>query len=173
MAGYILILLVLVGALFLVKMVGRANALAEDGNLEEVYVKKSFLLTDEEKNIYKNLQTIASRYNYVVFPKVKLTSVVYIPKGTSNWISLWNRISPRQVDFVICEVESLKPVVAVEISGGEEPDGAKIEKDEFVPRVLEKAGLSYLLMAPGDILNSDELTAILKPVIESDEAEKV
>jgi len=170
MAGYVLLLVVLAATVYLVKINSRANTIAQEGNTnEEVYVIRDSLLSDVERDAYIKLKNISARYQCTVFPRVGLPSLVEIPRGTGNWLSFWNRINSRYVDFAVCEADSLEPLAVIQLDDAAQKD-AKIEKDDFIEKVLGQVGLTVLCIDVSG-LGEDELTAKLEPLLNSKEKE--
>jgi len=166
MAGYILLLVVLAATVFLVKINNRANTIAQEGNTnEDVYEMRDSLLSDAERDAYIKLKAISARYKCTVFPKVGLPSLVEIPRGTGNWLTFWNRINSKYVDLAVCDADSLEPLAVIQLDDSAQKD-AKIEKDDFIEKVLDQVGLTVLSI---DIsgLGEDELAAKLEPLLNS------
>ncbi len=172
MAGYVLLAVVLAATVYLVKVINRANTAAQEGNVrEDVYVKRDSLIRDWEKDVYDKLKAVSARYNCTVFPRIGLSSLVEVPRGTENWITFWNRISSRYVDFAVCEADSLEPLAVIQVDDSAQ-NGGKIEKDNFVEKLLNQVGLALVCI---DVSGSgtEELSAKLEAVLNSKRNEEV
>src|SRR3990170_2056730 len=65
------------------------------------FKKMDFLLTEAERSFYEVLQRAVGE-ELIVFPKVRLADLVWLPKGTAGRQALLNRVLSKHVDFVIC-----------------------------------------------------------------------
>src|SRR3989337_567741 len=72
------------------------------------FKKMDFLLTEAERSFYEVLQRAVGE-ELIVFPKVRLADLVWLPKGTAGRQALLNRVLSKHVDFVICARSSLTP----------------------------------------------------------------
>lgn len=108
------------------------------------YRKKDYLLSVPEKKFYQILSMVADKNNYLLFAKVRLEDLLWIPKHTNNRVGLRNRIKSRHVDFVLCNKNDIRPLIIIELddSSHEWEDGKN--RDKFVNRVLCDAGLPIL-----------------------------
>jgi very-short-patch-repair endonuclease len=107
------------------------------------YRCKNYLLTQAERAFYDVLRpTVGTHFH--LFAMVRLADLIYIEKGTANRQSHFNRIQSKHIDFVLCDNESIKPVLAIELddSSHQRPDRQK--RDAFVDEVLLQAGLPLL-----------------------------
>jgi very-short-patch-repair endonuclease len=108
------------------------------------YKKKDYLLSVAEKEFYNILRIIVEKNNYLLFAKVRLEDLLWIPKHTDNRVGLRNRIKSRHVDFVICDKVDIRPLLVIELDdSSHEREDRKI-RDEFVNQVLRGAGLPIL-----------------------------
>src|SRR3989304_7891484 len=111
------------------------------------FKKMDFLLTEAERSFYEVLQRAVGE-ELIVFPKVRLADLVWLPKGTAGRQALLNRVLSKHVDFVICARSSLTPVVAVELDDASHSRESRRERDEVVKAVLDAAGLPILRLPP-------------------------
>ena len=107
------------------------------------YMKKDYLLTKAERAFYDVLLiALAGRYN--VFAKVRMLDPFYLPKGTKNRMGWNGRIIQKHVDFVICDPKNLGPVACIELDDASHETDERQERDTFVDKVFEAAGLKLL-----------------------------
>ena len=108
--GFLVILavvVVFVAALLpiILKLIGTGKPAAA-ANLP--YRKKDYLLTAAERSFYEVLCSVLDG-QLLVFAKVRLADLVYMPKGTANRQTHFNRIQSKHVDFVLCTRDKLSP----------------------------------------------------------------
>lgn len=118
------------------------------------YVSVNALLTVPERRCYRSL--IAAAPGLLVFPKVRMSDVVLVPRSVDGRQAHVNRIMSKHADFVLCETESTKPVLVVELAAGSnsEPDSSL-----FLQGVFHAAGLAHLRLGSQDADNLEELSA--------------
>lgn len=79
------------------------------------FTKVQSLCTDHEKQLYdvlsKNLDTYYHD-QFVICPKVRIVDMV---TQTDENKSIWNRVTSRHVDFLLCKKHDLQPVLAIEL----------------------------------------------------------
>jgi len=116
---------------------------AETGSGPLPYLKKDYLLTKAERAFYDVL-LIALERRYSVFAKVRMLDLFYLPKGTKNRMGWNGRIIQKHVDFVICDPKTLGPVACIELDDASHEAEERQERDAFVDKVFEAAGLKLL-----------------------------
>ena len=110
------------------------------------YRKKDYLLSIAEKDFYAVLKRIAEENNYLLFSKVRLEDLLWIPKSVSQKerFGLRNRIKSRHVDFLICDRDKISPLLAIELDDSSHGSNKGMERDGFVNQALEDAQLPLL-----------------------------
>jgi len=107
------------------------------------YRKKDYLLTAAERSFYEVLCSVLDG-QLLVFTKVRLADLVYMPKGTANRQAHFNRIQSKHVDFVLCTRDKLSPVLVIELDDASHEEEARRDRDTFVDAALTAAGLPIL-----------------------------
>jgi hypothetical protein len=139
----ILALVVIVAAVVLPLVLKQiaGNKPAAAANLP--YRKKDYLLTAAERSFYEALCSVLDG-QLLVFAKVRLADLVYMPKGTANRQTHFNRIQSKHVDFVLCTRDKLSPVLVIELDDASHEEESRRERDTFVDAALTAAGLPIL-----------------------------
>ena len=75
----------------------------------------------------------------LVFTKIRLADLVYMPKGTANRQTHFNRIQSKHVDFVLCPRDKLSPVLVIELDDASHEEEARRDRDTFVDAALTAA----------------------------------
>ncbi|MDD2586313.1 MAG: DUF2726 domain-containing protein [Syntrophomonadaceae bacterium] len=122
------------------------------------YKKREHLLTGRELALYQILSDVIDNNRYVIFPKVRLADLLVLPADTKDRHEYISRINERHVDFVICEREGVKPVLAVLREAG-----AKKKKisDKFTKQAAESAGLKTIVVNMSNIPSAEVLSQYL------------
>jgi hypothetical protein len=107
------------------------------------YKRRDYLLTAAERSFYEVLRDIAGDQLHV-FPKVRLLDLLYPPKGTENRQGHMNRVMAKHVDFVLCDLQNIKPLLVIELDDSSHEREDRQERDAFVDQALEAASLPIL-----------------------------
>jgi hypothetical protein len=78
------------------------------------YRRKDYLLTQAERSLFGVLSE-AIKGRYFIFAKVRLADLLWMPKDTVSRQSHFNRINTKHVDFVICDLASVRPLLCLEL----------------------------------------------------------
>lgn len=120
------------------------------------YQRKDYLLTRAERSFFGVLQTaIANRY--LLFAKVRLADLVFIPRGTDKRQSHFNRVQSKHIDFVLCDHDVVRPLLAIELDDSSHERADRQARDGFVDSALAAAGLPILHVPARSGYNVQEL----------------
>jgi len=110
----------------------------------EGYVKVDSIFTPAELKFYKILNEILPEY--VIFGKVRVADIINVDskKAGRKYLKYFNRISKKHVDFLICDRETLSPLVAIELDDRSHERKERVERDEFMDKVFGMADLPLL-----------------------------
>ncbi|MDO8523482.1 MAG: DUF2726 domain-containing protein [bacterium] len=136
-----------------------------EGNKESKlpYRRKDYLLSATERKFFYALEQIAHKNNYHVFAKVRLEDLLWLPKNTEDRWSFRGRIKSRHIDFVLCDHENIKPLLAIELDDSSHLSEKAQKTDDFKNRALKDAGLPLLRFPHQNFYNADEIASkILK-----------
>ncbi len=112
-------------------------------NYKLPYTKQVSLLTDSEKSFYSVLNTVVDGNQYHIFPKVRLADILSIA-AKENWHFYFNRIQSKHVDFLLCDKESFKPILAIELDDPNQNSARTIARNEFVNNAYASADFPVL-----------------------------
>ncbi len=108
------------------------------------FTKVQSLCTDHEKQLYdvlsKNLDTYYHD-QFVICPKVRIVDMV---TQTDENKSIWNRVTSRHVDFLLCKKHDLQPVLAIELQDPYHTTKKWKYRDLLVHTVCKSAWLKLL-----------------------------
>lgn len=107
------------------------------------YKKRDYLLTPAERSFYEVLRGITQDQVHV-FPKVRLLDLLYLPKGTEDRQAHMNRIQSKHVDFVLCDLQNVRPLLVIELDDASHEREDRKQRDAFVDQALEAASLPIL-----------------------------
>ncbi len=112
--------------------------------IEFPYKKKSYLLTTTEKKFYEVLSQLSQKHNVLLFAKVRLEDLLLTYGNGHERFGSRNRIKSRHVDFLLCNKETISPLIAIELDDSSHEREDRIERDNFVDKALQSAGLPIL-----------------------------
>lgn len=107
-----------------------------------VYRKADSLATKGELAFYSVLQAAVDD-KVLICPKVRLLDVISAHR-TENWQSYNNRLMQKHIDFVLCESQTLRPLLAIELDDRTHQRKDRQERDEFINQVYQAAQLPVL-----------------------------
>lgn len=67
-----------------------------------------------------------------------------IQKGTGSWQAYFNKINAKHIDFVLCDLQNVRPVLAIELDDSSHNKPDRIQRDEFVNKVFADAKFPLL-----------------------------
>jgi hypothetical protein len=126
------------------------------------YRRRDYLLTLTEREFFNVLYPIVQKHDALLFCKVRLEDLLWLPKGTEERWSWRGKIKSRHVDFVICNKETIRPLVAIELDDSSHLASKRFERDRFYTRLFEKAGLPFLQVPVKSFYSPQELEIEIK-----------
>jgi hypothetical protein len=97
------------------------------------------LLKPSELAFYRALGAVVGN-RALVCPKVRLGDVFYVIDFKENLPHYFN-IAKKHVDFLLCNPQTIKPIVGIELDDEGHEQRDRKERDRFVKKVFEAAGL--------------------------------
>jgi len=120
------------------------------------YEKQDYLLSKAERSFFGVLERV-TRGKYLVFAKVRLADVVLVPSDTPSRQSHFNRIQSKHVDFLICDMAEVRPLLAIELDDSSHQKDRRKTRDAFVESALEAAGLPLLRVPVQKAYSAEEI----------------
>ena len=126
------------------------------------YLKKDSLLTEAEKKFYFVLTEIIGN-DYLIFSKVRMADLLYLPKmSNSDFYHYQNKIQSKHVDFLICDKENIKPILAIELDDSSHQKMDRFLRDKLVDKIFESAKLFILHVKASSDYNKENLLSQIK-----------
>ncbi len=149
----LLILVVIVLAIVVVVLKNRPR---------EAYLPVDSLLTPAELKFYEVLKEAAG--DYVLFAKVRVADVLNVDskKAKGKYLKFFNRIARKHIDFLLCEEETLRPVLAIELDDRSHEKSERIERDIFLDKAFKMAGLPLIRIKVSGRYNRTEIERLIK-----------
>lgn len=101
----------------------------------------------------------------VICPKVGLGDIFYVP-GPNDRQSFRNKIDRKHVDFLLCDPQTMKPRLGIELDDASHRRADRVERDSFVESVFRSAGLPLARFPVRSSYDPKALVAQLVPHLE-------
>lgn len=110
------------------------------------YIHKDFIMTYAEAEFFRLLlQVVGDQYS--VYPQVHLSAIIEHRVKGQNWKAAFSHINGKSVDFVVCDSNNFKPLVAIELDDKTHERPNRQTRDEEVERILIEAKLPLVRFA--------------------------
>src|SRR5215207_7453894 len=119
------------------------------------YRLREHFLSSPELALLRVLQTMVGN-QYVICPKVSLNDIFYIARPNEN-VHFFNKFFRKHVDFLLCEPETLKPAIGIELV---KPifKAETREADQFMGELFLSTGLPLVHVRPSEYYSERDLT---------------
>ena len=124
-------------------------------------LRESFLSTPERALLHA-LQEMAGT-QYLICPKVALNDIFYIVRPNEN-VHFFNKFFRKHVDFLLCELPSLKPAIGVELVKPVSRTETR-ETDQFMEDLFLSAGLPLVHIPSSERYSQDDVVELFQLAI--------
>jgi hypothetical protein len=180
--AYLLLGLIVVAALLaaLIAVLAKTNPAAlrrllallfQRAPADAPYRKKEYLLSKAENSFYQVLRRSVEG-QYAVFPKVRLVDILYVAKDAEGGQSHRNRIMQKHVDFLLCDLTKVSPVLAIELDDRSHGSASRQARDAFVEQAFASAGLPLLRVPANRGYSPQQLAAHVQQAIAGAESRR-
>lgn len=107
------------------------------------YDKCESVVTDTEKIFLFILLSIIKE-DYYVLAKVRLADVVKVRPGTKEYIKHFSKIQSKHLDFVVVDINSFEPLLAIELDDPSHLRDTAKERDAIKDEILHAANIPIL-----------------------------
>jgi len=127
------------------------------------YRLRDDFLSPAEFSFYKVLWSVVGTQS-TIQSKVRLADIFYVSRPNEN-AGFFNRIAQKHLDFLICDSSTMKPLFGIELDDSSHKRNDRQERDEFVEKVCQVAGLPLLRLPVQREYNSKELAVQIAPFL--------
>jgi len=121
---------------------GKGDKISEDEILP--YRVKDDFLTDAEYSFYKTLKLSVGE-KAIICPKVGLKDIFFIGKQTgNNYMKYFGKIAQKHVDFLLCDPNTMKPILAIELDDARHTSKKSYERDIFIEKLYKDANFKLI-----------------------------
>jgi len=110
------------------------------------YRSRNRLMSQAEGSFFQVLELALPKDQYRLFGKVRVEDLIVVKNGLTRDMrqSARNRIRSRHVDIVVVDSKTFVPVWAIELDDKSHQAKDRQERDEFLDRAFEAAGLPLI-----------------------------
>ncbi len=149
-----LVAIIIVLAVFVfLKFIFDLNLTNQDDNDkisdDKIPYRRKYLLTKNELHFYKGLRAIAEKRNYTILTKIRMADLVEVSsecKDSKERTKYFSKIKSKHIDFALCNKENLYPEILIELNDNSHNDAKRIQRDEFIKKVMKKSGYELLFV---------------------------
>lgn len=131
------------------------------------YQAKPYFFSNAEASFYHFLKQMVE-VDVIIFPHVSLRDLVSVT-GSQEYYKYNNKIDRKQVDFLLVESKTLKPRLVIELDDKTHKRADRIQRDEFVEKVLEVANIPIARIPVQPAYDAKVITKIIKSAIETNQ----
>jgi len=106
------------------------------------YKTRDDFLSPGEASLFRMISS-SLQGRAIAFAKVRLADIFFVPRPNEN-LPYFNRIAQRHVDFLICDLTSLRPLAGIELDDASHSRANRQESDRFLDDVFSAAGLKLI-----------------------------
>ena len=111
-------------------------------NTDYPYGIRDNFLSAAELQVYQVLRRVIPE-EWTVLAKVRIADILYTKRPNENF-GAQNKIQMKHVDFVLCEVETMKVLAAVELDDSSHNSPKTQKRDELVNGAFAAAGMPLI-----------------------------
>lgn len=82
--------------------------------------------------------------DFVICPKVRLGDIFFVSTQEQQSWKYWNKINQKHVDFLLCDIETVEPQLAIELDDSSHNRSKRTKRDAFVDDLFAAANLPLL-----------------------------
>jgi very-short-patch-repair endonuclease len=131
------------------------------------YKAKPYFFSNAEASFYHFLRQMAGA-DVIIFPHVSLRDLVSVTES-QEYYKYNNKIDRKQVDFLLVESKTLRPRLVIELDDKTHNRADRIQRDEFVEKVLEVANIPIVRIPVQPTYDAKEIAKIFKSAIETNQ----
>jgi hypothetical protein len=136
--------------------------------IEFPYHIRDDFLSPAEQSFYLVLRTAVADWA-TICPKVNLGDLFYAKIGDpSIYRTCTNRIDRKHVDFLLCDPQTVKPLLGIELDDRSHQRADRQARDEFGAQVFSAAQLPLVRLSARRAYAVAELTALLREKVDLD-----
>jgi hypothetical protein len=166
------LLVAIIAFVFVIELVKSKLGTDDDDDLEFEeqeksklpYNRKDYFFTIAERQFFEVLNNVLKN-EYLLLSKVRVADLFYFSKHQKNKQSFLNKIQSKHVDFVLCEKNNFKPLLAIELDDSSHSRPDRVKRDDFIDQVFKDSNFPILHIRCSSQYNPEELIGKIKSAI--------
>ncbi len=127
------------------------------------YRLRDDFLSPAEFSFYKVLSSVLGTH-FTIQSKVRLADIFFVSDPHKR-ATYFNKISQRHLDFLVCDAVTMKPLLGIELDDASHKRSSRRERDEFLEKVFQAAGLPLLRFPVQRVYNPKDIAAQIAPLL--------
>jgi hypothetical protein len=128
------------------------------------YRVRDDFLSPAEASFYHVLQSMLGE-RLTICPKVSLAELFFVAQGEAHQ-TYQNKIDRKRIDFLLCQPQTLKPVLAIELDDSSHQRADRQERDAFVEQVFAAAKLPLVRVPVRAAYDTRELASLFQAAMQ-------
>lgn len=128
------------------------NTKKQKTKLQYRYIAKKDIMTNAEKQFYKKLQAVCDD-DILIFPQIHLSSLFDHKIKGQNWKGAFSSINQKSVDYLLCDRNTLRPLLVIELDDNTHKRPDRIIRDKIVNEIFSSSSIFLLRVSD---LNIDD-----------------
>ena len=127
------------------------------------FVPIDSLLTKYELSFWRRIEPhFRNHERYAIVTKIRIGDIVSVKGGTNRArFGMLMKINKKHVDYVIVERKTYKPLLIIELDDRSHLQKKRKQRDDFVDKVFNDAGIPILHVTKPAFLKSDDIIDII------------
>ncbi len=132
--------------------------------IEYPYKSMNYVFSMAEYSFYKVLKEALKNDHVEIFPKMRIADMIYVDTK-SKYMSHFQKISQKHVDYLLCKSIDCKPLCAIELDDSTHGKADRRKRDEFVDSVFKSSNLPLVRFKCNSSYNIESIRDELKQYI--------
>lgn len=120
------------------------------------YALVNSILTPAEMAFFRELAAV-TRSGYRIMVKVRVADIIQVKKGTGSYMAHFGKIKSKHVDYLLCDLYTLKPLLAIELDDKSHQRSERISRDAFVNELFKSVSLPVMHYPVKKTYNQSEI----------------
>lgn len=129
------------------------------------YKLKDLVMTHPEFQFFRLLQTVLQN-RYDIFPQIHLDAILDYKINGQSWFGAGQHINQKSVDFLLCDKDSGKLILAIELDDRSHEREDRIMRDAEVERIFKNINLPLLRVKNNHNFTKEEVSKMISDIFD-------
>jgi len=155
----IFLILIVIVAVVVIPLINRPSQKEEKKDRYK-YKRKDFLMSRPEHEFFDILVAVLGN-EYYVFPQIHLSTIIDNKVVGQNWKGAFNHVNQKSVDFVVCDKNNIKPLLAIELDDKSHEKEDRKERDRDVEEILRDSDMPLVRFENHGSFDKEEIKRVV------------